>query len=215
MKLLYQTHSPYARKVLVMAHETGLVSRMTVVHMETSPTARNDEVFTLNPLGKVPVLVDEDEVIFDSSVICDYLGQKYLDQKHDGVKCLADDSKEYWATRELEALATGIADAGILARWELARRPEDKRYQPFLEGQLLKVKEACAYVGQKIVLDPADFGLGQMALATALSWLDYVGLRDFRADNPGLSAWLDTVSMRPSMQATAYSGTTLDLARPG
>ena len=30
MKLFYQTHSPYARKVLVMAHEVGLADRKRV-----------------------------------------------------------------------------------------------------------------------------------------------------------------------------------------
>jgi len=57
MKLLYQTHSPYARKTLVFAHEAGLADRLQVVHQETSPTVRNEQVFAENPLGKVPVLV--------------------------------------------------------------------------------------------------------------------------------------------------------------
>ncbi|WP_020591377.1 glutathione S-transferase family protein [Kiloniella laminariae] len=208
MKLLYQTHSPYARKVLVMAQETGLVNQMEVVHMETSPTDRNDEVFALNPLGKVPVLIDAGEAIYDSSVICDY-----LDRKHDGVKCLPTDSKGYWATRKLEALATGLADAGILVRWETVRRPQEKRYQPFLEGQQLKVRETCASLEQSLDLASPEFRLGQMALACTLSWLDYVGLAHFREDNPELAAWLDRVSLRPSMQATAYSGTTQDLGK--
>src|SRR5439155_17400727 len=60
VKLFYQTHSPYARKVLVMAHEVGLAERMEVIHQETSPVVRNDAVFALNPLGKVPVLVTGD-----------------------------------------------------------------------------------------------------------------------------------------------------------
>jgi len=40
MKLLYQTHSPYARKVLVAAHELGLQHRIEVIHHDTSPTRR-------------------------------------------------------------------------------------------------------------------------------------------------------------------------------
>jgi len=32
VKLFYQTHSPYARQVLVLAHETGLADRLTVNH---------------------------------------------------------------------------------------------------------------------------------------------------------------------------------------
>jgi glutathione S-transferase len=57
MKLLYQTHSPYARKALVFAHEAGLARQIEVVHHETSPTRRNEQVFAENPLGKVPVLI--------------------------------------------------------------------------------------------------------------------------------------------------------------
>ena len=57
MQFLYQTHSPYARKALVFAHEAGLADRIEVVHHETSPTLRNETVFAQNPLGKVPVLL--------------------------------------------------------------------------------------------------------------------------------------------------------------
>jgi hypothetical protein len=47
MKLLYQTHSPYARKVLVMADAVGLAGRIEVTHEETpcstnrAPSARS------------------------------------------------------------------------------------------------------------------------------------------------------------------------------
>lgn len=74
MKLLYQTHSPYARKALVFAHEAGLAERLQIIHQETSPTQRNELVFTENPLGKVPVLLRSAlPPIFDSDVICAYL----------------------------------------------------------------------------------------------------------------------------------------------
>ena len=51
MKLLYQTHSPYARKALVFAHEAGIADQIEVIHHETSPLRRNEEVFAANPLG--------------------------------------------------------------------------------------------------------------------------------------------------------------------
>src|SRR5687768_13722497 len=69
MKLLYQTHSPYARKALVFAHEAGLAERIEVIHHETSPLRRNEAVFAANPLGKVPVLMREGvPALFDSDV---------------------------------------------------------------------------------------------------------------------------------------------------
>ena len=52
MILYYQTHSPFARKALVFAHEIGLADRLEVIHHETSPTRRNDEVYAENPLGR-------------------------------------------------------------------------------------------------------------------------------------------------------------------
>ena len=51
MKLLYQTHSPYARKVLVFAHEIGLAGQIEVIHQETSPTLRNEQVYAENPVS--------------------------------------------------------------------------------------------------------------------------------------------------------------------
>ncbi|MBL4671541.1 MAG: glutathione S-transferase N-terminal domain-containing protein, partial [Arenicella sp.] len=89
MKSLYQTHSPFARKVLIFAHEIGLADQIDVIHHETSPTNRNDEVFALNPLGKVSVLVtNESQVIFDSRVIC-----SYLDLCHSGIKLIPTESQ--------------------------------------------------------------------------------------------------------------------------
>jgi glutathione S-transferase len=71
MKLLYQTHSPYARKALVFAYECGLADRIEVIHHETSPTRRNETVYAENPLGKVPVLLRPGKApLFDSEVIC-------------------------------------------------------------------------------------------------------------------------------------------------
>jgi len=134
MQLLYQTHSPYARKVLVMAHETGLAARLHVMHQETSPTHRNDLVFALNPLGKVPVLVlDDGQTLFDSAVISDY-----LDALHDGPR-LIPDGPERWRTLRLQALAQGMADAGIVLRWETERRPAHTRWPPMAEGQAGKL----------------------------------------------------------------------------
>jgi glutathione S-transferase len=87
MKLLYQTHSPYARKALVFAHEVGLARQIEVVHHETSPTRRNEQVFAENPLGKVPVLLRSGlPPIFDSDVIC-----AYLDTLHAGRKLIPPD----------------------------------------------------------------------------------------------------------------------------
>jgi len=205
MRLLYQTHSPYARKVLVMAHEAGLAGRIEVIHHETSPTRRNDAVFAANPLGKVPVLICEDGLaLFDSVAICDH-----LDGLHDGPKLIPPAGRARALTLRLQALAQGLADAGIALRWETERRPAALRYPALAEGQAAKLEAGYYFAEREADLDgPVD--LGQIALATALSWLEFRGLPAFRPGRPRLAAWFDAFSLRPSMRATPPSGETQD-----
>ena len=201
MKLLYQTHSPFALKALVFAHEAGLADRIEVIHHETSPTLRNEEIFALNPLGKVPVLItNEGEAIFDSSVIC-----QYLDGLHDSPPLIPVNPI---AALRWQALANGISEAGILVRWENTRRPEHLRYPPLGEGHLAKVAGACAYLEARFRSANTP-GLAEIAIATALSWIAFREIHDLAA-YPLLAAWLDAFEQRPSMRATTLVGETLD-----
>lgn len=209
MKLLYQTHSPYARKVLVAAYELGLQDRLEVVHHDTSPTRRNDEVFALNPLGKVPVLiVDNDLALFDSSVICEY-----LDDLHAGTRLIPGEPRARLLALRKQALATGMADAGIAARWEAERRPESLRWPAMLQGQLEKIAAACDAVEQELGDRPPATSvpdIGDIALATTLSWIAFRNVYPFAAGRPRLSSWYERFDTRPSMQATTLAGDTRD-----
>jgi glutathione S-transferase len=205
MKLLYQTHSPYARKVLVLAHETGLASSLEVIHHETSPTRRNEDVFLANPLGKVPVLVLEDGfTLFDSNVICEY-----LDGLHGGKRMIPPEGRARWQSLRLQALAQGIADAGIQVRWDTERRPEALRWPTLASGQLEKLVASFDFIEREVELD-APLDLGRIALATALSWIAFREIAPFEEGRPRLSRWYAAFCQRPSMRATDYSGATQD-----
>ena len=206
MQLLYQTHSPYARKALVFAHETGLAARIDVVHHETSPTRRNDTVYALNPLGKVPVLVTpEGEALFDSVVICEY-----LDGLHDGPRMVPEAGPARWKALRLQALAQGLADAGIALRWETVRRPEALRYAPLARGYTDKLVAGYDYAEREVPEAGAPADIGQIALACSLDWIAFRELPDFRAGRPRLAGWFDAFCERPSMRATPLSGETQD-----
>lgn len=205
LTLLYQSHSPYARKVLVCAHELGLAGRLDVVHHETSPTNRNDAVFAQNPLGKVPVLLTADAgALFDSVVICDY-----FDRLAGAGSLIPREGPARYEALRLQALAQGLCDAGIALRWESERRPEALRYPPLAAGQTTKLLEAYDHLETQADLD-APVTVGQIGLATALAWLSFRRLPDFRARAPRLAAWYDRFNQRPSMRATPYEGETQD-----
>lgn len=205
MKLLYQTHSPYARKVLVAAHEMGLDDRLEVIHHETSPLRRNQEIFALNPLGKVPVLlVGNQPAIFDSNVICEY-----LDGLHNGRKWIPSEPAAHFSALRMQALAQGLADAGICARWEAQRRPEALRWPEMHDGQVQKVAATCDFLENEIDVEKRP-DLGDVAVATALSWIEFRDVYPFSVGRPRLSAWYHAFCARPSMLATALTGETRD-----
>jgi len=205
MKLLYQTHSPYARKALVFAHEAGIASHIQVVHHETSPTHRNEEVFAENPLGKVPVLIRPGlPPVFDSDVIC-----AYLDTQHDGRRLIPSDGEARWHALRVQAVAQGLADAGIAVRWETVRRPEALRYSPLRDGYTEKLTASYDWLEHELDVDGA-IHVGHIAVATALSWLAFRELPDFRSGRPRLTAWQEAFEARPSMRATPLSGETQD-----
>jgi glutathione S-transferase len=205
MKLLYQTHSPFARKALVFAHEVGIAAQLEVVHQETSPTQRNDQVFAVNPLGKVPVLLRPGQTpLFDSDVIC-----AYFDSVHTQRKLIPEDGEARWAALRLQAAAQGLADTGIALRWETVRRPEALRYPPLRDGYVEKLTATYDWLEQNLDGE-APVHVGHVALATCLSWLEFRELPSFRGKRPRLARWYETFSARPSMRATPLSGETHD-----
>jgi len=204
MKLLYQTHSPYARKALVFAHEAGLAEQVEVIHHETSPLVRNDAVFAANPLGKVPVLLRPGlPALFDSDVIC-----AYLDTQHPGRKLIPSDGEARWRALQLQAVAQGLAEAGIAIRWETQRRPKELRYAPLRDGYVEKLLASYDWLEHEFDV-AASTHIGHIALATVLSWLEFRELPTFRS-RPRLTQWFEQFSQRSSMRATPLWGQTHD-----
>jgi glutathione S-transferase len=205
MKLLYQTHSPYARKVLVMAHELFIAARLEIIHHETSPTLRNEIVFAANPLGKVPVLIcDDGLILFDSVVICEY-----LDGLHCGPQLIPASGRERFLALRLQAIAQGVVDAGIAVRWEIDRRPAQLRWNAMAVGQSEKLLASYDFVEREVDLD-GPLHIGKIALATALSWIEFRNLPSFKLHRPRLTRWYEAFAERASMRATDYCGDTHD-----
>jgi glutathione S-transferase len=205
MKLLYQTHSPYARKALVFAHEVGVAAHIEVVHHETSPTRRNVQVFAENPLGKVPVLIRPGlPSLFDSDVIC-----AYLDTLHEGRRLIPPEGEDRWRALRAQAVAQGLAEAGNAIRWETVRRPEALRYSPLRDGYIEKLIASYDWLERQLDVN-SPLHVGHIALATALSWLEFRNLPTFRGKRPRLVTWFDAFEARPSMRATPLSGETHD-----
>ena len=128
MTLRYSPTSPYVRKVMAMAIETGLIDRIKI--LRTDPWSPDTDLGADNPLGKVPALVLEDgTVLFDSPVICEF-----LDSLHDGPKLFPAPAESRWQALRLQALGDGLSDAAILRRLD-SMRPEAQQSRNWQERQ--------------------------------------------------------------------------------
>jgi glutathione S-transferase len=73
VKIIGSFVSPYVRKVLACINLKGLTYEIDPI----TPFFGNDEYEQLSPLRRIPVLIDGDLSICDSSVICAYLDEAY------------------------------------------------------------------------------------------------------------------------------------------
>lgn len=197
MKLLYSPASPYARKVLVLAHETGQAGEIEVVTAGTSPTAGAPDVAPHNPLGKVPaLLLDDGTCLFDSRVICEY-----LDMRSDGAH-LFPEGAERWDALTRQALGDGLLDAALITRYERVLRPEQLRWDAWDAGQVAKIRAVLDRI-EAVVADMPVLDIGTVAIACALGYLDFrFPDLSWRKGRPAAAAWYAVFEARPSMTAT-------------
>lgn len=199
MRLYHSPTSPYARKVVVLLHETGQADAVTLVPATGTPVDTGTMPLAQNPLGKLPALErDDGPALYDSRVIC-----RYLDDRAGGR--LYPPAPRLWDTLTLEATADGIVDAAILMVYETRVRSEGQRSPEWVEGQWSKVSRALDAIEARWIshlVGPLD--MGQVAVGCALGYLDFRHAdRGWRQGRPGLAGWLDSFAARPSMAGTA------------
>jgi len=198
MKIFYSSSSPYVRKCMVVAWELGLAEQIQKLPSAANPVNRDKSIVAVNPLGKVPTFVtDSGQAIYDSRVICEYLndyGQGAIFSKNPTSK---------WLSLTEQALADGILDAALLARYETTMRPAEFQYAPWKQGQLEKINSGLAYF-EGVVADRAGtVDIGTIALGCALGYLDFrFSDLDWRSTNPSLAKWFTDFSKRESMKQT-------------
>ena len=201
MKLQYNPLSPFVRVAMVTAHELGVADRIEKVEAVPMPTSTLDGLNAANPLGKVPALTVDEMTLHDSRVIAEY-----LNEAHDGGLMPAK-GPDLWRARTQLSMVLGALDAAVLVRYETFLRPEELRWQDWIDGQFGKVVR---------VLDQLEAGIGDfrgtrdgsarldaIAAACLLGYIDFRfadhGWRDGR---PKLAAWYLEFSARPSMRDT-------------
>src|SRR5262245_35124122 len=167
MKLHWSPRSPFVRKVMIMAHETGLVERLECVRTVVATTRPHAELMRENPLSKIPTLVlDDGTIIYDSPVICEY-----LDQLHGGPKLVPVVPAERWMALQRQALGDGFLDFLLLWRNERERaQPSQVHLASYVEKRAAVLAALDREAG---ALAASPFSVGHIAIGCALSYLGF------------------------------------------
>ena len=194
MKLLYALASPYARKVLIVAHEKGLAGSVEI--QTAAPMTDGAMVNPVNPLGKVSALIrDDGQALYDSPVICEY-----LDATGSGPALIPAAGEARWAVLRTQALADGILDAAFSLVME-SRRPESERSASWMARWTAAILRGAAAAPTPA---DSDWSLAEIALACAFGYLDFrLPEIDWRAEAPGLAAWYAKAAQKTVMVETA------------
>lgn len=200
MKLVGSLTSPFVRKVRMVLAE----KRIEYVFVEDSPWVETTGVPDHNPLGKVPVLIMEDQsTLFDSRVIVEY-----LDMVSPVAHLIPQDKRMRIKVKRTEALADGIADAAATIFIEKKQRPIEQQSPEWIERQWKKIVAGCEALshelGTRTWFHDNTYSLADIAVGAVLGYLD---LRfpewNWREKHSNLSYFLDTtLSKRPSFKDT-------------
>lgn len=197
MKLHWSPRSPFVRKVMVAAHELGLVDRIQTVRTVVAMQKPARELLPENPLGKIPTLVLEDgTILYDSQVIIEY-----LDSLAGGGRLIPREGRARFTELRRHALATGFLDMLILWRNE---RDKPHPLPALLDAFALKTDAVLRVLEDEIsAIAAGPVGLAQITTAVLGAYMDFrfpdLGWRD---RCPAFSAWQQRFAERPSMRAT-------------
>ena len=195
MKLRVSSTSPFVRKVSIFAIEAGLESRIESV--PTQAWSPDTDLPKDNPLGKIPTLIADDGTsVYDSHVICEY-----LDTLHGGKKLIPAGPGRI-AQLTLHAMADGILEAGVAIRIETAVRPKEFQWQGWVDRQMAAITRSLDQLEKECPNWGDDFLIGQIAVATALGYVDFRLKLNWREGRPNLAAWEAKAAKRPSLAQT-------------
>ena len=160
MEIIGSFVSPYVRKVLACLNLKGLDYRVDPI----TPFFGNDEFERLSPLRRIPVLIDGDTVIGDSSVICAYLDEAYggrpLLPAGPAERAKARWLEEYSDSRLGDLLIWGLFYQRIVRPMVWNEEPDEERVAANLERH---IPAALDYLEGE--LPPAGFLFGEIGLA--------------------------------------------------
>jgi glutathione S-transferase len=198
LKLYDYPDCPFCQKVRVVLAEKDLEYEKVFVDLRKQEQ-KAPEFIRMNPYGKVPVLVDEDEVIYDSTII-----NEYLEDEYPIPRLMPEDSQARALVRMLEDYCDNSFIPPTTTLLAQLRKPEADRDQPRVEQAREELRRCLYHLRDRLegndFLAGKEFTIADAAFAPRMIVLGRLGI-EFEPALAPVQAWLERVRVRPSVKA--------------
>ena len=204
--LYYGSGSPYAWRAQLALEHKALPYELKVLSFAAGDT-RKPEFLALNPRHRVPVLVDDDFVLYESSAIVEYLDEAYPGR---GAPLFPGDARTRAIIRRMICEVDEDFDAALdpLTTQAFSKKPEERDAKAIADSRKALVDEL-ALVSQSMrgdylagPLSAADYALYTLL---AFVWRSQIKLPDLDADGmltPQLARWKARIEALPYFDKT-------------
>ena len=237
MLTLYNAaHSTCSQKVRICLAEKALGFEDIRLDLGKAKDHLKPDYLAINPNGVVPALIDDGHIIIDSSVICEYLDEKYPQVSLSPGDPVERAKMRAWM-RFLEEVPTAAVrvpsfNMGFLPRFEgLDRnafeaeqsdiRPLRKQFyrrmgtegfrRADVEASIDQISKTCARMDAALANGPwlmgETYSLADVIVAPLIDRMNDLGFSYvWLADMPRVQDWYERMQARPAFQSTFYKG---------
>ena len=236
LKLYNAAHSTCSQKVRICLAEKKLPFEDIKLDIGKAKQHLKPDYLKINPNGVVPTLVDDGEVVTDSSVICEYLDEKYPQVKLSPDNLVERARMRAWM-RFLEEVPTAAVrvpsfNMGFLPRYEgMDRntfegveadiRPIRKQFyrrmgpggfrDEDVRASFEQIGNTCARMSAALGHGPwllgQQYSLADIIVAPLIDRMNDLGMSEiWTGKYPRVTDWYARMQARPAFQQTFYAG---------
>lgn len=198
IKLYHAVPSSNSDRVKIALHEKGLAYEGIKLDL-AKRDQKSPEHLQRNPYGKVPVIDDGGNVLFESCII-----NEYLDEKYPAPPLMPKDPYLRGRGRVLIDYGLNYLHEPYWAlRNEIFFKKEAERSESLMEEKRQMLRHLLRYLED--ALGDRPYFLGEISLTDIDLWPRFARMEDYGvlpAPNlPRLNAWIERMKARPSVKA--------------
>lgn len=198
MKLYHFPPSTNSLKVRIALLEKGLEFESVIIDL-TKKEQKNPDYLKIHPFGQVPALDDDGFIVYDSTII-----NEYLEDEYPHPPLLPEDSENRARARMMEDYRDNVVNPHFVTLVHEYRKPEAERSAETIASVQGKIGEALSRIEEQ--LQGRDYLAGSFSLAD-IAFMPNVALMDrfhvpLDANFQNIAAWIERLRSRPSYAAT-------------